>query len=455
MAIKLNKLAIAGVACSAIFAGFSASAFADTSSIIDKLYEKGVLNDDDYSELSKEAKDERREAAEKAAEDSDPNKISCKYKDGYKCASKDGQFKFQIAGRIQQDYRQFDTSQVDEFDIRRLYFGIKGTVYGDWNYELTSNLNESNSKSGVTTTADDNGALEYAFIEYAGNPNAKIRIGSQKFFYSFEEMTSSRFTDFAERSVVNSFVIAKDRGIQIHGDPIKNQFGYSVGYYQGEGKADEGNNGKGIVGRLAYNFTGDAGKKKGTIAHVDLAFAHAHADAGDNKDSSGEAKSDTKIFSTVDTSYDHDERFVNVGTMVAMGPFKFQAENNRYTVSPDGAGSWGVTTRYLAVNWLLTGENYADNYSLGGMKAITPNQTFNSAGGMGAWEIGVRSSVSDVDRNGTSASNTHNTSTTVGLKWIPNHKTRFILNNVRTKYGAAVSSRTSESAWILRAQLDF
>ncbi len=89
------------------------------------------------------------------------------------------------------------------------------------------------------------------------------------------------------------------------------------------------------------------------------------------------------------------------------------------------------------------------------MKAIKPNTVFGKSGGTGAWEIGVRSSVSDVDANGTSASNTHNTSTTVGLKWIPNHKTRFILNNVRTKYGAAVSSRTSESAWILRAQLDF
>ena len=451
MAIKLNKLAIAGVACSAIFAGFSAPAFADTSSVVDKLYELGVLNDEDYAELNKEAKDERREAAEKAAKDSDPSKISCKYKDGYKCASKDGQFKFQIAGRIQQDYRQFDTSQVDEFDIRRLYFGIKGTVYGDWNYELTSNLNESNYGS----SGDDNGALEYAFIEYAGNPNAKVRIGSQKFFYSFEEMTSSRFTDFAERSVVNSFVIAKDRGIQIHGTPIKNQFGYSVGYYQGAAKADEGNDGKGMVGRLAYNFTGDAGKKKGTIAHVDLAVAAAHQDAGKNKDSSGEAKSDTKIFSTVDTTKDHDEQFLNVGTMVAMGPFKLQAEQNRYTVKPDGGTNWAVNTRYVAVNWLLTGENYADNYSLGGMKAIKPNTVFGKSGGTGAWEIGVRSSVSDVDANGTSASNTHNTSTTVGLKWIPNHKTRFILNNVRTKYGAAVSSRTSESAWILRAQLDF
>ena len=451
MAIKLNKLAIAGIACSAIFAGFSVPAFADTSSVVDKLYELGVLNDEDYAELNKEAKDERREAAEKAAKDSDPSKISCKYNDGYKCASKDGQFKFQIAGRIQQDYRQFDTSQVDEFDIRRLYFGIKGTVYGDWNYELTSNLNESNYGS----SGDDNGALEYAFIEYAGNPNAKVRIGSQKFFYSFEEMTSSRFTDFAERSVVNSFVIAKDRGIQIHGTPIKNQFGYSVGYYQGAAKADEGNDGKGMVGRLAYNFTGDAGKKKGTIAHVDLAVAAAHQDAGKNKDSSGEAKSDTKIFSTVDTTKDHDEQFLNVGTMVAMGPFKLQAEQNRYTVKPDGGTNWAVNTRYVAVNWLLTGENYADNYSLGGMKAIKPNTVFGKSGGTGAWEIGVRSSVSDVDANGTSASNTHNTSTTVGLKWIPNHKTRFILNNVRTKYGAAVSSRTSESAWILRAQLDF
>ena len=448
MGIKLNKLAVAGLACSAIFAGFSTPVFADTSSVIDKLYELGVLNDEDYAELNKEAKDERREAAEKSAKDNDPSKVSCKYSDGFKCKSKDGAFGLQLAGRIQQDYRDYDTTQSSEFDIRRLYFGVKGHVYNDWKFESTFNLDKTSS-----TTND---AIEYMFLEYAGNPNAKVRIGSQKIFYSFEEITSSRFTDFAERSVINSNVIGKDRGIQVHGEPMKNQFQYSVAFFNGSGRGDEdstGGNGKGYVGRLAYNATGDAGKKSGSVFHFDVAYAHNNASAGDNKDVSGEAKSDTKIWTTTNTSRAHQETYKNLGFVAIKGPFKAQTEHNVYTIDT-GSAAYDVTTEYFAVNWLLTGERYADNYSLGGMKAIKPNSVFSSGGGTGAWELGYRTSRVDADSNYGSGSNKAK-SETVGLKWIPNHKTRFILNYVKTSYDTAISSRTEEDAWILRTQVDF
>ena len=446
MAIKLNKIAIAGVACSAIFAGFSAPAFADTSSVIDKLYELGVLNDEAYAELSKEAKDERREAAEKSAEDSDPNKISCKYSDGFKCKSKDGQFGMQIAGRIQQDYREYDTTQDSAFDVRRLYLGVKGHVYGDWKYELTQNIDES--------AGTDNKGLEYAFVEYAGNPNAHVRIGSQKFHYSFEEITSSRFTDFAERSVVNKMVVGKDRGVNIFGAPIKNQFMYSFGYANGNGRADDDNNGKLWTARLAYNATGDKGKKRGTIAHFDIAYAQGNEPSGNVADVDGEAKSSTKIWTTSGDTASFNKKLSNVGAVLISGPWKLQTEYNKY------GAEWSATertikTNYAAISWLITGERYADGYSLGGMKAIEPNTVFGSSGGTGAWELGIRRSNVDVSQNMGGSGTNKADSTTVGLKWIPNHKVRFILNHVHTSYDEAISSRTSESAWILRSQLDF
>lgn len=446
MAIKLNKLAIAGIACSAIFAGFSVPAFADTSSIIDKLYELGVLNEEDYAELNKEAKDERREAAEKAAQDSDPNKISCDYKDGFKCASSDGQFGLQVAGRIQQDYREYDTTQTSAFDIRRLYFGVKGHVYDDWQFELTSNLDES--------AGSDNKGIEYAYVEYAGAPDMRLRIGLQKFFYSFEENTSSRFTDFAERSVINKMVVGKDRGFQIYGEPLKNQFGYSLGYANGNGRADDDNNGKLWVSRLAYNATGDAGKKRGTIAHFDVAYAQGNEPSGNVADVEGEAKSSTKIWTTSGDTVDFNKKLSNIGAVLIRGPWKFQTEYNNYEADWSGAAK-KIKSNYAAVNWLITGERYADSYSLGGMKAIKPNTEFSKSGGIGAWELGIRRSNVDVDQNlGGSGSNKAD-STTVGLKWIPNHKVRFILNHVHTSYDEAISSRTSEDAWILRTQLDF
>ena len=84
------------------------------------------------------------------------------------------------------------------------------------------------------------------------------------------------------------------------------------------------------------------------------------------------------------------------------------------------------------------------------MKAIKPNSPFGN-GGIGAWEIGVRKSTFDVDAAlGGSGTRSGGSSTTYGIKWIPNHKVRFILNAISTDYGT-----TQEDAYILRTQLDF
>jgi phosphate-selective porin len=451
MAIKLNKLAIAGVACSAIFAGFSSSSFADTSSVIDKLYEKGILNDEEYAELNKEAKDERREAAEKSAKDNDPNKLSGKWKDGFKFETADKQYGFQIAGRIQQDFRYFDNDgqKADTFTPRRLYFGLKGTIANDWKIELTKNF------------ADD--AVEYAFVEYAGNPGAKIRMGSQKFFYSFEEMTSSRFIDMIERSNLNPYTVQKDRGIQIHGEPVKNQFAYSVGYLNGNKKSDDGASGKDKMIRLAYNFTGDAGKKRGTIAHVDVAASQGAYESGFTipalKTIGG--KSITAINpNTATLAANGDISRNNIGGVFITGPFKLHAEHNKFKWDDGSTNSGDISGHFVTISYMLTGERYADNYSLGGMKGITPQTEYSSSTGKGgAWEIALRSEHSEMSQNVTTASNTTDKVDTIvaGLKWIPNKKTRIILNYFRNNFDDAVTSSAlkSEKAWVLRTQVDF
>ena len=82
--------------------------------------------------------------------------------------------------------------------------------------------------------------------------------------------------------------------------------------------------------------------------------------------------------------------------------------------------------------------------------AWSANDPFGN-GGIGAWEIGVRKSTFDVDAAlGGSGTRSGGSSTTYGIKWIPNHKVRFILNAISTDYGT-----TQEDAYILRTQLDF
>jgi len=85
--------------------------------LIDKLYEKGVISDTEYKEIK----------ADKV--DVDPNSLKGKWKGGFKWETLDGKNKFQVAGRIQMDYYDYDhDNEESEYSIRRVYLGVKGTI---------------------------------------------------------------------------------------------------------------------------------------------------------------------------------------------------------------------------------------------------------------------------------------------------------------------------------------
>ena len=195
---KVAKKLVLAASFSVMFGGAAAPALADT--LTDKLCDKGVLSEAECNEL--------REA--------DGARMSSSFKDGFKWKSNDGQHEIQLAGRVQLDYRSFDhEGTADTFDIRRAYLGVKGKMYKNWSFEATSTL--------------DGGALEYGFLDYKWSDAARLRMGAFKYQFSFEEITSSRFTDFMERSFVNSWVPGKDVGLMLYGQPRKNVFTYALG----------------------------------------------------------------------------------------------------------------------------------------------------------------------------------------------------------------------------------
>ncbi len=252
---KTKKLVLAA-SIAAIFGGVTAPALADE--LAETLYEKGVLTEDEYNELKS----------------SDGAKMSSSFKDGFTWKSQDGQHEIGLAGRVQLDYRSYDhdgsvSIKGDGFDIRRVYFGVKGKMYKDWSFEVTSNL--------------DGGALEYGFLDYKWSDAAQLRMGAFKYGFSFEEITSSRFTDFMERSFVNSWVPGKDVGVMLYGQPKKNVFSYSVGVANGEGKNSNEVNAvaddKDLIGRAAVNFAPMVNWNSGVL-HLGAGFATGTIAAG-------------------------------------------------------------------------------------------------------------------------------------------------------------------------------
>ena len=451
--VTARKLVL-GASIAAIFGGIGAPAQADSYDVLlEKLRTKGVLSDSEYGEFQT-----LREDDVKAAEKSGKDEARLKYKDGFTLESADGENSLSIAGRVHADYRSFSedgagSSAADTFDIRRAYLGVKGKIAKDWSFEATQDI--------------ANNSLEYAFINYKVSDAAQLRIGAFKFQYSFEEITSSRFIDFQERSFVNALVPGKDQGIMIHGEPVNNTFAYAVGVMNGGGKnADEANavnDDKEIVGRVAANFAAMAGLAD-TVLHLGLNYS----DGTTNSVSSSvrtEARGLTTFSIATGAPADGVDRTrTGIEGVLAYGPFKLQSEWAKMGLKTT-AFDRDIDAMYVAANWLITGEKYADSYSLGGMKAIKPNNPFKKGGsGMGAWELGVRYSKLDgSDWAGTAELGAGTTAEadaiTVGLKWIPVTPVRVYLNYTQTDFNTPVATATGttndEKAITLRTSVYF
>ncbi|MDA1030181.1 MAG: porin [Proteobacteria bacterium] len=432
-----GKKALIAISVASALGVVTGGAYANEK-LIDKLYEKGVISDTEYKEIR----------AEKA--DVDPNTLKGKWKGGFKWESADKKNKFQVAGRVQMDYYDYDhENEESEYSIRRVYLGVKATIDEIWGVEATYNPDASN--------------LEYGYLDYKPSKKFITRFGQQKFYAGFEEGTSSRFVDFLERSVADGLHPGKQIGIQVFGEPVKKTFFYALGHYNGEGsnagEVDANNDGKDTMLAVAYNAAGALGSKD-MVAHVGYATAQGSRDGGEIFEIDGEARGDTfGTWTTTATSFTRD--YTNAVLVVAKGPFKFMTERTTVEVDAD-ASSGEVEATQVSLMWRLTGEPYSKTYDMKGMKGVKPNQPFTSKGGLGSWEIGIRKSEWDAQQADLNqpllayAGSDLVKSTTYGVTWVPTEKVRFKANLVDTDYGdTLVGGETEEQAVIFRAQVDF
>jgi phosphate-selective porin OprO/OprP len=466
---KTRRLVLAAALATAFGSLPAAALSADMETILEKMHEKGLLTDQEYEEMRSQAREDRRKQAlkeataeEKAAKakEEEPATLKGRFSDGFTLESGDKQHSISLSGRIHADYRSFsedstNANSADTFDVRRAYFGASGKLYNDWTFEVTSDV--------------ANSSLEYAYLNYKSSDSLQFRIGAFKMPFSFEELTSSRFLDFQERSLVNGFVPGKDQGLMVYGEPVKNTFAYAFAAMNGGGKnADEANSvvdDKDLIARAAANFAPMAGMTAGVL-HLGVNYSIGTI-PGDVAPSSGvrtEGRGLTFFTPAAPGAAPNetDRERMGLEGVAAWGPIKFQAELLQANFENSAAAyDRDINSYYAAVSWLITGEKYADNYTLSGIRAIKPNNPFKKGGGTGAWEVGLR--MSKLDASDLTAGQFTGTNEadaiTVGLKWIPVTPVRFYLNYTQTDFDTpiAVSGGTadSEKAVTLRASVFF
>ena len=417
---RAGKLVLAA-SISALFGSAAAPALAADEELLDKLYEKGILTEEEYNELKKEDEPSEPEKEE------DPYDMVGSFKKGVKWESEDGQFGIQLHGRVQLDYRSSDIARdIDRFQLRRAYLGVKGKFLDKWTYELTHDLARSR--------------VEYAYLNYKWSNAIQARGGHFKFPLGFAQLTSSRFTDFLERPFTDEYEPGKDVGVMLYGEPTKKVWWYGIGYANGSGRQNQPDTDKkDTIGRAAINFA--------PLANWDKSVLHAGINYRD-----GALRFGTAEFDRTTIQYEG---------VAAYGPVKIQGEYADIDFDT-GAGDPPAKVSYISALWLITGEQYADNYRLTGMKTIKPLKPLHK-GGWGAWEIGARFSEIDVGEFALADPLENNVeSVTVGLKWIPNQYTRFVLNWVENKWQVpftnpndATQTVSKENRVDFRAQIYF
>jgi len=469
-----KKLAVAVSGAVLLMAGQFALADS-TTDIVDALVSKGVLTEEEGKLISK-----GHETKKKA-------EGTVGFKDGFKINSGDGKSNFSVNGRIQADYRWFDTPGVnqtgaatgsesaDSFDIRRAYLTAKGNFRGFMNFEAT--LDGTNGST----------LLKYYWLETAFSDKLKVRFGQYKMPMGLEQLTSSRFIDFTERDWAASLAPAVNKGIMVHGVPTAG-VSYAVSVSNGGLAADSGQtavetssgaDGKSFNGRVTVDVATLSGWKE-SIVHLGGAYGYDESlpTLGTGAIRLRTNARGTQFFSTkADVFTNPEANRYGLETIVAVGPVKFQAEYANLELSQTGFTDREMEASYAGINYMLTGEHYAPSYKNGVMDRMAPKNNFTGldSPGWGAWELGIRYSkfkANDWD-NAVAILSTASVATDVdswsgGIKWIVDPNTRFLLDYVYTDFGrsilgtsgSAAAAQTSpaisdETAVNFRAQFDF
>jgi len=439
------------------------------------------------------------------------------FKDGIAFEDGSGDWKLQINGRVQADYRfagntewspgyvdntaagTKDNGAWDSFSIRRARLGASFTFLKDFTARVEGEY--SNEAIGNKATM----AMTYGYVDFTRWKGAKIRMGQFKPLFGLERSESTNFTDFAELSLATTngpaFTSTYDRGLMVLGDPLP-WLNYNAYVVNGSAQNnDDINTRKDIGGRVNANLAQLADIKNAVI-HVgasasdgSVGFTNQASNKGTLKaytEGAGSSNYGKEFFSIAGlTGFDNtpDRSRWGVETALAYGPLKFQSEY----IHANFEGSTTATTTYdndinawyANLSWLVTGESWADAYKSGIFGRIKPKRNFDDKDGWGALELDLRYSKFDASdfqsmlvKNATPSINpayvapatcvapkTCNIYTseanawTVGAKWILTPNARITLNYVHTNFDTPVriNLKTEESLHegILRAQFDF
>ncbi len=400
--------------------------------ILDILKDKGEISDQQYDELKKRAEAEKEGPEWKAY-----------WKDGLRVERKDGKIKTRWGGRIMLDWANIDAEENFEdalvaegesgplegtgVEFRRLRFFTSGTLYETMGYKLQVDF------TGQDVDLKD-AYIDFLKVPYVGTN--VIRIGHNKEPISLEELTSSKYITFMERSLpTQAFAPGRNTGILLWNSVLNKRLVWEAGYYYDVGDAgdffdDHSNT------NLSLRVAGTPWYRDKThLLHLGLGYSRKFRD----RNRSGarlrfRARPETHI---TDVRLANTGRFfadgadlLNPEVALVVGPFSAQGEYFYVKTDAPDSNDPRFDGWYLFGSWFITGESRRYSQKGGTFGRVKPKNNFHiGQAGWGALEVALR--YSDLDLTDKSIEGGEEQDITAGLNWYINPSIRFMFNYVK------------------------
>ena len=377
-----------------------------------------------------------------------------------------------------------DTCRLQQDPLNRAQFGDAqgGTMLrstrlgarGDWGDTLTWAI--SLEFAGIKTVDEDvvqRTLLTNVYLQWNDLPLLqRLRVGHIREPASLEDLTSSRYETFPERSVLATFIPGRNIGVRATGHSEAEDATWDVGLFREVPSdvmwhvCDASSDALTMRGTwLPWYDEADAGRK---LVHLGGYCSFRDIDGGTLRF----CRFADTVFSPI---------IVDTGTMagvqnwsllggegaVVVGPFSIQSEYAMALVSRAGEADPCFDALYVEVSYFLTGENRVYNRHLGVFNRVAPYQNAfrvrdpsgNVTTGKGAWQIGYRYGYIDLVDAGVEGNRAGVHS--IGVNWyltpysrLMTQYTYAMCNVIRADEGAP-SGNSSLQSLLFRAQFDF
>ena len=403
-----------------------------------------------------------------AKEEENKTQMRVFYNKGLKMETADKKFKLQIGGRIMTDFAFFNENdtfkassvegdQKSGGEFRRARIFLAGLLYNRIGFKAQYEFAGGSPKF-------KNVYIQLVKLPWVGN----FRVGNYKEPWSLENLTSSKYITFMERSLPNAFSRSQILGMGFFNHALDQRLTWNVGIFYDTDQDSpisnfdihpgEWNGGFRITGLPWYPNKGRQ------LVH--LGFSYIHEDQGKNGSFTVESRPEAHL-----TSFNPVGVNLASGTMEKINRYNFEAAAvyGRFSLqfeymllngdAPVGTPGVHYTGWYIHASYFITGEHRKYKTKSGTFARVSPRQNFED-GGWGAWQVALRYSTLDLNDDNSAAAylGGEMDNITVGLNWHLNPNTRFMFNYVHSMVdSAAVPSASAGNLNIFQArfQIDF